>query len=214
VIRQKWQRRAAGQQLSMFMTSLFWENLHQNVAGRVAGCSRQHTTPLTSAPVTLAMFPSRRQRIAGDLGTKTLGTATCDAGFGTLPPRQTKPASQQIPHDCIKARADSRAKRKGLVIGLPRTWTAAKARELARRAVPMPETCPAHLHCRCCCGTNAGPVSAESAMIGQFSASQEALNGSDSHAAAIFLQAQRDGWKYLGDFGTSRAYACRNHLAT
>lgn len=130
--------------------------------------------------------------LAIDLGTKTLGTATCDAGWQFATANKTLPRSK-FGHDRV-ALAALIAERsvKGLVIGLPRNMDGsegprAQASRAYARNLSEAFELPVLLW-----DERWSTASAESAMIGQDFSRKKRAERIDSHAAAIFLQGAID----------------------
>lgn len=127
-----------------------------------------------------------------DPGTKTIGTATCDAGWrfatnGTTITRGKWARDRAVLRDLIEARSA-----KGMVIGLPRNMDGSEGpRAQATRALA-----------RNCDEVFALPIllwderwstqSAQSAMIGQDMSRAKRAEAIDSHAAAVILQGAID----------------------
>jgi putative Holliday junction resolvase len=116
--------------------------------------------------------------LAIDLGTKTLGTATCDAGWQFATANKTLPRSKRNV--------------KGLVIGLPRNMDGsegprAQASRAYARNLSEAFELPVLLW-----DERWSTASAESAMIGQDFSRKKRAERIDSHAAAIFLQGAID----------------------
>ncbi len=127
-----------------------------------------------------------------DLGTKTIGTATCDAGWrfatnGKTLGRGKWGRDRSVLADLIKTRSI-----KGLVLGLPRNMDGTEGpRAQASRAFA-----------RNCAEAFELPVllwderwstqSAEAAMIGQDMSRAKRAEAIDSHAAAVILQGAID----------------------
>lgn len=130
--------------------------------------------------------------LAIDLGTKTLGVATCDAGWQFATAGKTLPRGKfGRDRDALATLLAERSV-KGLVIGLPRNMDGSEGpRAQASRA-----------YARNLAEAFALPVllwderwstaSAESAMIGQDFSRRKRAERIDSHAAAIFLQGAID----------------------
>ncbi len=128
-----------------------------------------------------------------DLGTRTIGTALCDAGWRFTSPGKTL-ARGKFGRD-REALAAVVAERsvKGLVIGLPRNMdgsegpraqsSRAYARNLAE-AIALPVLL---------WDERLSTASAERAMIGQDMSRAKRAEKIDSHAAAVILQAAIDG---------------------
>ncbi|WP_298465174.1 Holliday junction resolvase RuvX [uncultured Erythrobacter sp.] len=127
-----------------------------------------------------------------DLGTKTIGTATCDAGWrfatnGKTLGRGKWGRDRSVLAELIKTRSI-----KGLVLGLPRNMDGTEGpRAQASRAFA-----------RNCAEAFELPVllwderwstqSAEAAMIGQDMSRAKRAEAIDSHAAAVILQGAID----------------------
>ncbi|MXP27232.1 Holliday junction resolvase RuvX [Porphyrobacter algicida] len=137
-------------------------------------------------------LPDGGALLALDVGTKTIGIATCDAGWrfataGTTLPRGKFGADRAKLGELVRARGIT-----GLVIGLPRNMDGSEGpRAQASRA-----------YARNCAEALKLPVllwderwstlSAESAMIGQDMSRAKRAERIDSHAAAVILQAAID----------------------
>ena len=127
-----------------------------------------------------------------DLGTKTIGVATCDAGWRYATAGKTIPRSK-FTKDCGKLREIVTARSaRGIVIGLPRNMDGSEGpRAQASRAYAKNLSEALDL-----------PVllwderwstsSAESAMVGQDMSRAKRAEKIDSHAAAIILQGAID----------------------
>ncbi|MFN9496949.1 MAG: Holliday junction resolvase RuvX [Erythrobacteraceae bacterium] len=127
-----------------------------------------------------------------DLGTKTIGTATCDAGWrfatnGTTIQRGKWGRDRETLAALIKSRSI-----KGLVLGLPRNMDGSEGpRAQASRA-----------YARNCAEAFGLPIllwderwstqAAEAAMIGQDMSRAKRAAAIDSHAAAVILQGAID----------------------
>ena len=127
-----------------------------------------------------------------DLGTKTIGVATCDAGWRYATAGKTVPRSK-FTRDCgaLRAIVEERSI-KGVVIGLPRNMDGSEGpRAQASRAYAKNLAAALDL-----------PVllwderwstsSAEAAMIGQDMSRAKRAGKIDSHAAAVILQGAID----------------------
>ncbi|MEM9502092.1 MAG: Holliday junction resolvase RuvX [Pseudomonadota bacterium] len=127
-----------------------------------------------------------------DLGTKTIGTATCDAGWrfatnGKTFGRGKWTRDRALLGELIQARSIT-----GIVLGLPRNMDGSEG----------PRAQSARAFARNCEGTFALPVllwderwstkSAEDAMIGQDVSRAKRAKSIDSHAAAVILQGAID----------------------
>lgn len=137
-------------------------------------------------------LPDGGALLAIDLGTKTLGTATCDAGwqFATAGKTLTR-GKFGHDRDAFAALIAERSV-KGLVIGLPRNMNGSEgpraqaSRAYARNLFEAFEL-PVLLW-----DERWSTASAESAMIGQDFSRKKRAERIDSHAAAIFLQGAID----------------------
>ncbi len=139
-----------------------------------------------------ALLPDGGPLIGLDLGTKTIGIATCDAGWRYATAGKTI-ARSKFTRDCALLRAivlDRAAV--GAVVGLPRNMDGTEGpRAQASRA-----------YARNLATTLALPVllwderwssaSAEAAMIGQDMSRAKRAQRIDSHAAAVILQGAID----------------------
>ncbi|UIP06310.1 Holliday junction resolvase RuvX [Erythrobacter sp. SDW2] len=137
-------------------------------------------------------LPEGGALLALDLGTKTIGTATADAGWrfataGKTIPRGRFGKDRAKLEEIVRERAI-----RGLVLGLPRNMDGSEGpRAQASRA-----------YARNLAGAFALPVllwderwstqSAEAAMIGQDMSRAKRAERIDSHAAAVFLQGAID----------------------
>ena len=137
-------------------------------------------------------FPDGGALLAIDLGTKTLGTATCDAGWQFATAGKTLPRGKfGRDRDAFAALILERSV-KGLVIGLPRNMDGsegprAQASRAYARNLAEAFGLPVLLW-----DERWSTASAKSAMIGQdFSRRKRAMR-IDSHAAAVFLQGAID----------------------
>lgn len=137
-------------------------------------------------------FPDGGALLAIDLGTKTLGTATCNADWGFATAGKTLPRGKfGRDREALAALIAERSV-KGLVIGLPRNMDgsegprAQSSRAYARNLSEAFEL-PVLLW-----DERWSTASAESAMIGQDFSRKKRAERIDSHAAAIFLQGAID----------------------
>ena len=127
-----------------------------------------------------------------DLGTKTIGVATCDAGWRFATAGKTIPRSK-FTKDCGKLR-EIVAERgiRGLVLGLPRNMDGSEgpraqaSRAYARNLAQALEL-PVLLW-----DERWSTSSAESAMIGQDMSRAKRAEKINSHAAAVILQGAID----------------------
>jgi putative Holliday junction resolvase len=137
-------------------------------------------------------FPDGGALLAIDLGTKTLGLATCDAGWQFATANKTLPRGKfGLDRDALAALMAERAI-KGLVIGLPRNMDGsegprAQASRAYARNLSEAFELPVLLW-----DERWSTASAESAMIGQDFSRKKRAERIDSHAAAIFLQGAID----------------------
>lgn len=127
-----------------------------------------------------------------DLGTKTIGVATCDAGWRFATAGKTIPRSK-FTKDCGKLREIVTERSiKGLVLGLPRNMDGSEgpraqaSRAYARNLAQALEL-PVLLW-----DERWSTSSAESAMIGQDMSRAKRAEKIDSHAAAVILQGAID----------------------
>ncbi len=127
-----------------------------------------------------------------DLGTRTIGLATCDAGWRFATAGKTLPRGK-FTADCGKLRelVQQRAV-KGLVIGLPRNMDGregprAQASRAYARNLAAALALPVLLW-----DERWSTASAEAAMIGQDMSRAKRAERIDSHAAAIILQGAID----------------------
>ena len=137
-------------------------------------------------------FPDGGALLAIDLGTKTLGTATCDASWQFATAGKTLPRGKFGRDRAAFAALISERSVKGLVIGLPRNMDGSEGpRAQASRAYArnMAEAfqLPVLLW-----DERWSTASAESAMIGQDFSRKKRAERIDSHAAAVFLQGAID----------------------
>ena len=127
-----------------------------------------------------------------DLGTKTIGVATCDAGWRFATPGKTLPRGK-FSQDCGKLRELVGARSvKGVVIGLPLNMDGSEgpraqaSRAYARNLSQVLEL-PTLLW-----DERWSTSSAEGAMIGQDMSRAKRAEKIDSHAAAVILQGAID----------------------
>lgn len=127
-----------------------------------------------------------------DLGTKTIGIATCDAGWRFATAGKTLPRGKfGRDREALAALVNDRAIA-GIVIGLPRNMDGSEG----------PRAQSARAYARNLCEAFSLPVllwderwstqSAESAMIGQDMSRAKRAEKIDSHAAAVILQGAID----------------------
>lgn len=139
-----------------------------------------------------AALPGGGTLLALDLGTKTIGTATCDAGWQFATAGKTLPRGK-FGRDLEAVTAIVRERRvKGLVLGLPRNMdgsegpraqaSRAYARNLSERlALPI-----------LLWDERWSTTSAERDLIGQDMSRRKRAERIDSHAAAVILQGAID----------------------
>ena len=127
-----------------------------------------------------------------DLGTKTIGIATCDAGWRYATAGKTLPRSK-FTKDCGALRALVKERSiGGMVIGLPRNMDGTEGpRAQASRAYA--NNCAKALELPVLLWDERWSTSsAESAMIGQDMSRAKRAEKIDSHAAAVILQGAID----------------------
>jgi putative holliday junction resolvase len=139
-----------------------------------------------------AALPGGGALLGLDLGTKTIGTATCDAGWrfatnGSTIARAKWGRDRELLSAIIRERAI-----KGIVLGLPLNMDGSEG----------PRAQSSRAYARNCAEAFALPVllwderwstqSAEAAMIGQDMSRARRAAAIDSHAAAIILQGAID----------------------
>ena len=122
-----------------------------------------------------------------DLGTKTIGVATCDAGWRYATAGKTI-ARGKFTKDCgiLRALATERSIR-GLVIGLPRNMDGTEGPRAYARNLSAALELPVLLW-----DERWSTSSAEAAMIGQDMSRSKRAARIDSHAAAVILQGAID----------------------
>ena len=127
-----------------------------------------------------------------DLGTKTVGIATCDAGWRYATPGKTLPRGK-FTTDCGKLR-EIVAERSvtGIVIGLPRNMDGSEGpRAQASRAYAKNLAAALELPVLLW-DERWSTASAEAALIGQDMSRAKRATRIDSHAAAVILQGAID----------------------
>jgi len=127
-----------------------------------------------------------------DLGTKTVGIATCDAGWRYATPGKTLPRGK-FTKDCGKLR-EIVAERSvtGIVIGLPRNMDGSEGpRAQASRAYAKNLAAALELPVLLW-DERWSTASAEAALIGQDMSRAKRATRIDSHAAAVILQGAID----------------------
>ena len=144
------------------------------------------------APSFAAALPEGGALLGLDLGTKTIGTATCDAGWrfasnGTTIARAKWGRDRELLAAIIRERSI-----RGIVIGLPLNMDGSEG----------PRAQSSRAYARNCAEAFALPVllwderwstqSAEAAMIGQDMSRAKRAAAIDSHAAAVILQGAID----------------------
>lgn len=137
-------------------------------------------------------LPSGGALLALDLGTKTIGTATCDAGWqfataGKTLERGKFGRDRELLREIVSARSI-----KGIVIGLPRNMDGsegprAQASRAYARNLSEAFELPVLLW-----DERWSTASAERDMIGQDMSRRKRAERIDSHAAAVFLQGAID----------------------
>lgn len=127
-----------------------------------------------------------------DLGTKTIGVATCDAGWRYATAGKTIPRSK-FTRDCGKlCEIVTQRSIKGIVIGLPRNMDGSEGpRAQASRAYAKNLSQTLELPILLW-DERWSTSSAESAMVGQDMSRAKRAEKIDSHAAAIILQGAID----------------------
>ena len=144
------------------------------------------------AGVFAAALPDGGTLLALDLGTKTIGLATCDAGWRFATAGKTLPRGKfGRDREAMRAIVTERAVA-GFVIGLPRNMDAsegprAQASRAYARNLAEAFQLPVLLW-----DERWSTQSAEAAMIGQDMSRAKRRDRIDSHAAAIILQAAID----------------------
>ena len=145
----------------------------------------------TSAAEFRAVLPAGGALLALDLGTQTIGTAFCDAGWRFASPGKTlKRGKFGADKTLLQALVQERAV-KGLVIGLPLNMDggsgarAQASRAFARNLAPL--GLPVLLW-----DERWSTASAERDMIAQDMSRAKRAERIDSHAAAVILQAAID----------------------
>ena len=137
-------------------------------------------------------LPEGGALLALDLGTKTIGVATCDAGWRYATAGKTVPRSKFTKDiSALRAIIDERSI-KGIVIGLPRNMDGSEGpRAQASRAyaknLAKALSLPVLLW-----DERWSTSSAEAAMLGQDMSRAKRAEKIDSHAAAIILQGAID----------------------
>lgn len=146
----------------------------------------------TAAPDFAEALPEGGALLGLDLGTKTIGTAVCDAGWrfasnGTTITRAKWGRDRELLSEIIRARSI-----KGIVLGLPLNMDGSDG----------PRAQSSRAYARNCAEAFGLPVllwderwstqSAEAAMIGQDMSRAKRAAAIDSHAAAVILQGAID----------------------
>ncbi|AXK42134.1 Holliday junction resolvase RuvX [Erythrobacter aureus] len=137
-------------------------------------------------------LPEGGALLALDLGTKTIGVATCDAGWRYATAGKTVPRSKFTKDiGVLRAIVDERSI-KGIVIGLPRNMDGSEGpRAQASRAYAK-NLAKALLLPVLLWDERWSTSSAEAAMLGQDMSRAKRAEKIDSHAAAIILQGAID----------------------
>lgn len=144
------------------------------------------------AAVFRAALPDGGALLALDLGTQTIGTALCDAGWRFASAGKTLPRGKfGRDRDILRALAAERGVR-GIVIGLPLNMDGsegprAQASRAYARNIAAALDLPVLLW-----DERWSTASAERAMIGQDMSRARRAERIDSHAAAVILQAALD----------------------
>ncbi|RKF20976.1 Holliday junction resolvase RuvX [Altericroceibacterium spongiae] len=129
--------------------------------------------------------------MALDLGTKTIGTAFCDAGWHFASPAKTLPRGKFTRDKAALEALVAERQVKGIVIGLPLNMDgsegprAQSSRAYARNLAPL--GLPILMW-----DERWSTASAESAMIAQDMSRAKRADKIDAHAAAVILQAAID----------------------
>ena len=139
-----------------------------------------------------AALPDGGALMALDLGTKTVGIATCDAGWRFATPGKTMARGKWGRDRDELATLFSERSVKGIVIGLPRNMDGSEG----------PRAQSARAYARNCSKAFGLPIllwderwstqSAERDLIGQDTSRKKRAGVIDSHAAAVFLQGAID----------------------
>lgn len=149
-------------------------------------------TLITTGALSFAdALPDGGVLMALDLGTKTIGTAFCDAGWSFASPGKTLPRGKFTRDRAAIEQLLKERGVKGIVIGLPLNMdgsegprsqsSRAYARNLAELGLPI-----------LLWDERWSTAAAESAMIAQDMSRAKRATRIDSHAAAIILQASID----------------------
>ena len=137
-------------------------------------------------------LPDGGALLALDLGTQTIGVATCDAGWRFATAGKTLPRGK-FTQDCGKLREIVRERAiRGVVIGLPRNMDGsegprAQASRAYARNIAQALELPVLLW-----DERWSTASAEAAMIGQDMSRAKRAERIDAHAAAVILQGAID----------------------
>ncbi|MCA0904231.1 Holliday junction resolvase RuvX [Qipengyuania aquimaris] len=138
------------------------------------------------------LLPDGGVLLALDLGTKTIGVATCDAGWRFATAGKTLPRGK-FTQDCGKLREIVKERAvQGVVIGLPRNMDGkegprAQASRAYARNIATALDLPVLLW-----DERWSTASAEAAMIGQDMSRAKRAERIDAHAAAVILQGAID----------------------
>ena len=130
--------------------------------------------------------------LALDLGTKTIGTATCDAGWRFATAGKTLPRGKFAKDSAALATQAKDRRAAGLVIGLPRNMDGSEGPR-AQSARAYAKNLAAALDLSVLLWDERwSTASADAAMIGQDFSRAKRAGKIDSHAAAIILQGAID----------------------
>ena len=145
----------------------------------------------TSTAEFRAALPEGGVLLALDIGTKTIWTAFCDAGWSFASPGKTLPRGKFSRDKTVIEELVTARQVKGLVVGLPLNMDGSEgpraqaSRAYARNLAPL--GLPILLW-----DERWSTQSAESAMIAQDMSRARRAERIDSHAAAVFLQGAID----------------------
>lgn len=138
-----------------------------------------------------AMLPDGGVLLALDMGTKTIGTAFCDAGWRFATPGKTLPRGKFTRDKAVIGELATARQVQGFVVGLPLNMDGSEgpraqaSRAYARNLAPL--ALPILLW-----DERWSTQSAQSAMIAQDMSRARRAERIDSHAAAVFLQGAID----------------------
>ncbi|MCH4892240.1 Holliday junction resolvase RuvX [Sphingomonas sp. SFZ2018-12] len=149
-------------------------------------------TPTTDRAAFLAALPDGGRLIGLDVGSRTIGTALCDAGWSFASPAELIRRTKYTADQAAIARIIAAQSVKGIVIGLPLNLdgsesprsqsTRAFARNLAALGLPI-----------LLWDERWSTVAVERAMIEQDMSRAKRAERVDNHAAAYILQGAIDG---------------------